>query len=198
MITIATVNKPVILSWPSSQHTNPVKTQQTLVIGLVPGQWWPAANHYDYLCIPCSWLVAGTKLVNIVLEPLSIYCAKLWRALKRRLSNCKKTDTICNINGKTNPLELVNELNEFFANIGSKLADDIEPSNLELDFTPNQNIPLLELRHTAPVEVLTYLNKISDSKATGEDGIPICFLKMVPDIVSTIISYIINLTIDTE
>ena len=38
---------------------------------------------------------------------------------------------------------------------------------------------------------------ISDSKATGDDGIPICFLKMVPDTISNILTHIINVSIIT-
>ena len=52
--------------------------------------------------------------------------AKLWKALKRLLQNSNKKDNINSINGKNNPLEIVEELNQFFSNIGTNLAAQIE------------------------------------------------------------------------
>ena len=46
-------------------------------------------------------------------------------------------------------------------------------------------------------EVRKLLMSISDSEATGDDGIPIHFLKMFPDTVSIILTHIINTSIDT-
>ncbi len=78
------------------------------------------------------------------------------------------------------------------------MANEIPDSNIILDYNNKIGISLLELKHTTQEEVLKYLNSISDSKATSEDGIPIRFLKMTPDISSRIIAHIINLTIDSN
>ena len=82
------------------------------------------------------------------------------------------------INEKTEPLEIVDELNTYFANIGKNLVDDIPPSNLELNFDANPTIPFLTLNKTTVAEVQKLLMAISDAKATGDDEIPIHFIKI--------------------
>ena len=67
----------------------------------------------------------------------------------------------------------MNELNNFFANIGPELDSKIEQTDLQLNFQSKPNIPLLYLQNTTAEEVHKLLQSISDSKATGDDGIPI-------------------------
>ena len=122
----------------------------------------------------------------------------MWKAIKRLIRNCDTKEKINSINGHNKPDDIVREINEFFANVGSNLAADIEPSNLILDFTHKPNIPFLSIVPTTTEEVREQLMKISDSKATGDDGIPIRFLKMVPDITSRIIAHIVNLSFETS
>ncbi len=124
--------------------------------------------------------------------------AKLWKALKRLLQNSKPNNNITTINDKTDPLEIVTELNDFFSSIGTQLAQKIPLSNLELNFNSRPNIPFLELEHADVEEVSKLLMAISDSKATGEDEIPVRFLKLCLETVKPIITYIINLSIDTN
>ena len=123
---------------------------------------------------------------------------KLWKALKRLLSNSTKKSNIHSINDKTDPIDIAIEINEYFINIGPKLASEIGQSAIELDFSNIPNIPYLHLEYTNAEEVEKLLFHISDSKATGNDGIPIRFLKMTLKISSAIIGHIINLTIDTS
>ena len=78
------------------------------------------------------------------------------------------------------------------------MAAQIETSNLVLNYENKENVPFLAIVPTDPQEVLKELMKISDSKATGEDGIPIRFLKMVPDLTSKVISHIVNLSFITS
>ena len=73
-------------------------------------------------------------------------------------------------------LEIVSEINDYFAKIGENLAHEIPPSNIELNYDNRPQIPFLQLQHTTPEEVTKILNTISDSKATGEDGVPIRFI----------------------
>ncbi len=51
--------------------------------------------------------------------------AKLWKALKRLLQNCSPNNNITTINDKNDPLEIVEELNSFFSNIATNLAQRI-------------------------------------------------------------------------
>ena len=124
--------------------------------------------------------------------------SKLWKILKRFIKNNNERERILTIHDKDAPLDIANELNEYFVNIGKKLADDIGPSALELDFTPKDGVPVFRLSQTTVAEVEKLLMGISDSKATGEDGIPIRFLKMTKDISVPILCHIINRSILTN
>ena len=73
---------------------------------------------------------------------------KLWKALKRLLQNTTNKNSIISINDKTDPTEIVSELNNFFANIGQELARNIEQSNMELNFENKPDIPFLHLQET--------------------------------------------------
>ena len=108
------------------------------------------------------------------------------------------TQHINSINDKGDPMETVAELSEYFANIGTKLAEKIPPSQIALNYNNIPNVPLLELKEATEQEVSELLFKISDSKATGDDGIPILFIKMTHNVTVKIICHIINLSIRTK
>ena len=121
--------------------------------------------------------------------------AKLWKLLKKFIKNNSERDRILSIHGKDCPLDIANELNTYFADIGKNLASNIRPSGLELDFSPKPGIPSFALYSTTVEEVEKLLMDISDSKATGEDGIPIRFLKMTKELSARILCHIINRSI---
>ena len=63
--------------------------------------------------------------------------AKLWKTLKRFLQTTTKSNQILNINGKTTPNEIADEINNYFTNIGEELANKIGNSAINLDYAPN-------------------------------------------------------------
>ncbi len=121
---------------------------------------------------------------------------KNWKILKRFLNNSTEKDKILSIHDKDSPTEIVTELNNYFAMIGPKLAANIRDSQLELNFEPKPNIPFFSLGHTNIEDVTKLSMSISDAKATGEDDIPIRFLKMTSNISAKILTHIIKLIID--
>ena len=118
--------------------------------------------------------------------------AKLWKLLKRFIKNNEDRNKILTKHDKNSPLDIATELNNYFVNIGPRLADDIRPSGLELNFDPVDNIAEFKLHHTTAADVAKLLLEISDSKATGNDGVPIHFLKLTVNITSHILAHIIN------
>ena len=66
---------------------------------------------------------------------------KLWKSLKRFLQNSTPNNEILAINGKETPTEKASEINNYFIEIGEKLSDNIGDSQLELDYSPDPNIP---------------------------------------------------------
>ena len=124
--------------------------------------------------------------------------SKLWKVLKRFIKNNNTREKILSIHNKECPLDIANEINHYFVNIGSTLAGNIRASALELDYTPNPETPVFHLVETSLEEVEKQLMAISDSKATGEDGIPIRFLKMTKNITTQILCHIINRSLITN
>ena len=64
------------------------------------------------------------------------------------------------IHDKDSPLDIANELNSYFADIGKNLADNIRPSALELDFTPIHGVPLFTLQETTTSEAVFITFKV--------------------------------------
>ena len=124
--------------------------------------------------------------------------SKLWKALKHFLNNSKISNKITCINGKTDAEGIANEINDYFIDIGSNLSDKIPNSTLELNLDKNLNYTELQLQLTTVEEIEKQLKKIPDSKATGDDGIPIRFIKLTSLITAKIICHIVNLTITTN
>ena len=77
---------------------------------------------------------------------------KIWKVLKSLLRNSASKDKILAMENETDPLKIVEILNEFFANIGPNLADKIAPSNLEINTKP-YDAPLMFLQQTTSDEV---------------------------------------------
>ncbi len=55
---------------------------------------------------------------------------KILKKLKKPLKSTDKIDTILSIDEQTGPLAIINNLNDFFVNIGLKLASKIETGSL--------------------------------------------------------------------
>ena len=98
--------------------------------------------------------------------------------LKRFIKNTDAREKILSIHNIDKPLDIANEINDYLVKIGSTLEGNIKTSALELDFILIPGVPIFSLMVTTVEEVEKQLMNISDAKATGEDGIPIRFLKM--------------------
>ena len=123
---------------------------------------------------------------------------KLWKALKHFLQNSSPSNRILTINGETDAEKMASAINNYFAEIGVNLSEKIGNSQIVLDYTPKPNVPFLVLYPTTVENVEKYLMKIPDSKATGDDGIPIRFIKLTKSVTAKLICHIINRTIATS
>ncbi len=115
-------------------------------------------------------------------------------SIKRLIQNSENKYKTNSIDDHTDPIDIVNCLNNFFVDIGPNLANSITNSELELELNI-PNIPFMELEPAQPDDVLKLLTNISDSKATGDDGIPVRFLKICLETTAPLITHIINNTI---
>ena len=150
-------NKRDDLQWKSARTKNPIDQFMSN----------RACNHTVQLKREIKCLYFQTSIQNSWGDS-----KKLWKVLKRLLKNANSRDTIKEIGNETDPIKIVETLNSFFANIGPNLADKIPATNFQLNNEPF-DVPILNLKHTNPEEVEKLLLNISDSKATGDDGIPV-------------------------
>ncbi len=120
---------------------------------------------------------------------------KLWRLVRQLFGNPKSRNKIMQVNGKTSDIEIANEINNFFADIGPNLANDIPDSVLHCDYSFRGDYETFNFRDVTIEEFMKLMCGISVNKLTGVDGIPVCFLKMDMRLTSTIIAHIINLSL---
>ncbi len=115
--------------------------------------------------------------------------------MKKFLRNAETKNDILDINSKDGPQDIVEELNNFFCEVGPNLASKIPNSNLVVEFNQMPNIDDFTLHDSSIEDVEKLLLKIPDSKATGDDGIPVRLLKLASHTCSIIICHIINMSI---
>ena len=96
--------------------------------------------------------------------------------------------------------ELVEVFNDYFSNIGSRLAESV-PNDNDVSFRqfvaqqPNDNF---SFRPVSVTLVYNLLVKLSTSKATGLDNISAKFLQMAAPVVAPSLTEIFNMSIDTQ
>ena len=102
---------------------------------------------------------------------------KIWRIIRQLLGSGQRKSNIMEINRTTDAHSMANEINNFFSDIGGKLASEIPDSLLDLDFTFNGDYEKFSFRPVMEKEVKKLLRSMLINKSTGVDGISICFLK---------------------
>ena len=93
----------------------------------------------------------------------------------------------------TNPTDMSNEFNNYFATIGPKLAsnfDSSEHDNYHKYVTSTDK--RFQLRPTSTNKVLSLLNKLDKSKAPGLDKIPARLIRDCEDLICIPIRDIFN------
>ena len=103
---------------------------------------------------------------------------KMWKVVKQLFGTFKQKNRISEINGKTENMEIAEEINQFFADIGPNLAKEIPDSVLDMDFSFNGDYPKFQFVETDEIAIGKLLDNMSSNKSMGIDGIPIRFLKM--------------------
>ena len=101
----------------------------------------------------------------------------MWSVIKLLTGQKGKANCINEINGSNDDKEMANHINKFFSDIGPKLAADIPESLLNVNYDRLPNVEPFELRLTTLSEIKELLGNIPDCKSTGNDGIPVKFLK---------------------
>ena len=101
----------------------------------------------------------------------------------------------------TDPIEIPNAFNTYFANIGKTLASQIENSiTNDEDFTQYLNTPSLKscnFKRVSQAEVMTAIDNLENKNSSGHDGISKKILKFIKFEISSSLALIINQMITT-
>ena len=124
---------------------------------------------------------------------------KTWQTINELTSRKSGKTSVASlkVNGLTitNPLELSNEFNNHFANIGPKLASEINCDNGSYQRYLTVTDKRFKLQPTNPNKVFSLLNKLDKSKATGLDKISARFVRECADLICMPICDIFNQSI---
>jgi hypothetical protein len=124
----------------------------------------------------------------------------LWTTIKS-VTNYKGNKS-CNLDllkHKNTPQDSVNSTNEFFSNIGKKLAAEVTSTHLynspNIQPLSQSNAPCSSfvLLETDPQEVSSTLMSLKSNSSAGHDDIPTVFLKYCTDLIAPVISHLTNL-----
>ena len=122
-----------------------------------------------------------------------------WRGKQIITTKSKKWQTPNNIvkNKKslTNPKDIANAFNDYFAAIGSNLASTIPPATKSLtEYLTEPQCTRFFINPTTPKEIEEEINKLNSNKASGPCSIPAKPLKILKNILSYPLSYLCNLS----
>lgn len=126
---------------------------------------------------------------------------KIWNVIKSNTNMNKSKDSAINLLNMSSTLsKSVNDVNEYFVNIGKSLADKIKMS-ANVHRTPsisNSHMPhSFALFDTDEVEVENIILSLKSNCAMGWDGIPTMFLKIYKDQLVPSITHVCKLSLST-
>ena len=98
----------------------------------------------------------------------------------------------------TNPVDIANCFNDYFSNIGSKLAEKIFPSKFHhLHYLKCSNPVSIFIKSTSTIEILNLISTLNNNKSSGPFSIPTDIFKMTGNIMASPLTEIINLSFST-
>lgn len=141
---------------------------------------------------------AKRTFVDEAIEQSSMKPKDMWDRLKQFIPSKSKSvsTSYLDVNGKliSQSDEMANAFNDFFCNIGHNLGKDFDCSlpSVEMLMEPNSfSIPKMTESF-----VKKEIFKMSSAKATGLDNISVKLLKMTSSVITNILTYIMNFSIE--
>ena len=126
---------------------------------------------------------------------------KTWKILKEALnlttSNNKVEKLTTNGITTTNPVEIANQFNNFFADVGTSISNSTHPTKvLPESFIQHTDKPDLVLNQTSPESIINILKLLKPKTSADIDGISIKLLKTLAQEISVPLSHIFNLSLN--
>ena len=95
-------------------------------------------------------------------------------------------------------LEIANGFNDFFSQIGPKLASEIGISNVSFEtFLPMSNPVNFEFSRISEIDILKVCRQLKPKLSSGVDFISNQLLKHITPIIITPLNYLINLSLES-
>ncbi|CAB3989496.1 Hypothetical predicted protein, partial [Paramuricea clavata] len=120
----------------------------------------------------------------------------MWKTINKLINKKSKTTTISEIkteNGSvTDAKEITNVLNDYFCNIGSNLAENLERTPIQPSSYIDQSETEFKLHSVTENEVYKYLSNVKPTKSTGYDQIPPKLIKDAAGVISRSLTKIFN------
>ncbi len=121
----------------------------------------------------------------------------MWRVVRNLFDDQKSTRNITGINAKTDTCDIACKINKYVSEIGPNLARQIPDSMLEVNYEFDGDFLPFEFTMTNREGIAKILDSLSPNKSTGVDGVPIRFVKLCREIIISIMTHIVNLSMRT-
>ena len=124
-----------------------------------------------------------------------------WQIINKLMGGIKKAQNISLQSGSTlitEPLEVANKFNNFFAGIADNIRDSLPNSTKNFKEYLPQRGPVHSFRFhpTGIYEILAVLKKLKSKASSGLDGISTKILKVLPNNFIEALSYVFNLSME--
>jgi hypothetical protein len=104
----------------------------------------------------------------------------------------------CNARTITEPTEIANAFNEFFSEASVKIANSVNPTNIEPErFLNDALAPEFQLVRTSQAEIANIIQAFKCKMSTDIDGVSTNLLKAVASEISFPLSHIFNLSLSS-
>ena len=151
--------------------------------------------------VNCNVQKAKITYYNNYFKDNSSNIRNTWRGINFMLGNQSKTTTINEIefNSLTyeSPREISGILNKHFSEIGPTLAAKIADTPIKYTDCIKPTEATFILKQTTCAEIFSLINKLPLNKASGLDNISMRLLKEAAPIITSSLTFIINLSIVT-
>jgi hypothetical protein len=98
----------------------------------------------------------------------------------------------------TDPLLISNEFNNLFSTIGSKISNDVQPTDRPPESyipDPPDNAPELSFDNIAPGQIIEIIKSLQNKSSLDLDGLSLKFIKFIALEISSPLAFIFNLSL---
>jgi len=123
---------------------------------------------------------------------------QLWNFVNKNKLKCNIIhEVIINNKKESNPISISNSFNKYFSSIGPTLAEKISTTKSFEDFLQIPNTCKFSLRQCYSSEIQEIIHSLKNTNSCGTDDLSMKLLKQNSEILSLVLSHLINISILT-